>query len=135
MEAKRMIIAGSALMLALSSMAVLGQSREQQTIDEIVRKAEARERENGFCSIVGWPPGDNWEGFAAFLKGAHVGTWKVNRFANGNCELNRVTRVHQESIGRCVSYSLWSCPKGGTCGTGKVVDCLDRNGKLTRRQN
>lgn len=134
METIRMIIVGSALLL-WSSMAVVAQTHEQQTIGEIFRKAEAGETENGFCSRAGWPPGDNWDGFAAFLKAANVGSWKINTFANGNCELNRVTRVHQENVGRCVSYSLWKCTRGGTCGTGKVVDCLDQNGKLTRRQN
>jgi hypothetical protein len=131
----RMIIAASAMLLLQNSTGALAQSREQQTIDEIVRKAEAGENENGFCSRVGWPRGDNWEGFAAFLKSASVGTWKVNTFANGNCELDRVTRVHQEGGARCVTYSIWVCQKDNTCGTNNVVDCLDRNEKLTRRQN
>jgi hypothetical protein len=131
----RMIVAASAVMLLQSSTTALAQSREQRTIDEIVRKAEAGESENGFCSRTGWPNGNNWEGYKAFLINAAVGSWKVNTFNNGNCELDRVTGVHHEPVGRCVSYSIWVCQKDNTCGTNKIVDCLDQNDKLTRRQN
>jgi len=131
----RKIVAGSALaLLCSSSVTAFAQSREQQTIDEVVRKAEAGENENGFCSRTGWPTGNNYDGFVAFLRAAAVGSWKMNTFNNGNCELNRVTKVHHESGAKCVSYSLWKCSKGGTCGTGAVVDCLDANNKLRRKE-
>lgn len=105
---------------------------EQIAIDEIVRKAENKLPENGFCAGTGWPLGDNFDVFKAWLESASVGTWKVNRYANGACELNRVTRIHHdEKTGRCVSYSRWNCRRGATCLTGSAVDCLDKNGKLT----
>lgn len=101
-------------------------------VDEIVRKAESREAENGFCAGTGWPLGDDFATFKAWLEGANVGTWKANRYASGACELNRVTRIHNDAAtGRCVTYSRWNCRKGQLCLTGSAVDCLDRNGKLT----
>jgi hypothetical protein len=134
MVSLRIIIAASAVMLLQNSTTALAQSREQQTIDEIVRKSEAREVENGFCSRTGWPNGSNWEGYKKFLTTAAVGSWKVNTYDNGNCELDRVTRVHQERGAKCVSYSLWTCTRGGACGTGATVDCLEPSGQLRRRE-
>jgi len=129
---KTALIAGFALALFGGGPTARAQ---QAMIDEIVRKSEAREPESGFCARTGWPNGDNWEGFKAFLTTAEVGTWKINTFANGACELNRVTEVHNEAGAKCVSYSIWVCGKDRNCGTGKVVDCLDRNGKLNRKEN
>ena len=130
---KNAFLAVSALLLLGGSTTAFSQSA--QMIDEIARKAEAAEPEGGFCSRTGWPKGDNWEGFRSFLLTAAVGTWKVNTFANGSCELNRVTDVSQKGGTRCVTYSIWVCKPGTDCGTGKVVDCLDRNGKLERKEN
>ena len=112
----------------------LAQSREQQLIDEVVRKSEAGGMEQGMCAQTGWPPGDSVEGFTAFLNSATVGSWKVNTFKNGNCELNRVTKVHTENGGKCVTYSLWACTKDKNCGTGANVDCLDKRGVFTNRR-
>ena len=103
-------------------------------IDEIVRRSEAGAQEDGFCAVTGWPNGDNWEGFKAFLQTANVGTWKINTFKNGNCELDRVTRVHNEGSTRCVAYTLWTCTKGKACGKGASVDCLKADGTLDRRK-
>lgn len=110
------------------------QSREGRQLDEIVRKAEKGERENGFCATTGWPPGDNLEWFTQFLRGSRVGSWKVNYFANGNCQLDRVTLIVPENDGRCITYRLYACTQGGTCGTGQVTDCLDRNGTFVKRR-
>jgi hypothetical protein len=129
------IAAGSALVLLCSSETVQSQSNEQSVTAEIVRKSTARDNEDGYCSRTGWAMGDNWERFKSWLETARIGTWKVNNFANGSCEYNRVTGVHYEGNKRCVSYSIWTCSRGGTCGTGRVVDCLDPSGKLDRREN
>ncbi len=113
----------------------MAQTAEGRQIAEIVRKSEAGEQENGFCASTGWPPGDNLEWFTMFLRNARVGSWKVNAFANGNCQLDRVTLIVPENDGRCITYRLYSCTKGGTCGIGQVTDCLDRNGAFVKRRN
>src|SRR5689334_10097358 len=105
-------LVSTALVLLCGSASAFAQAREQALIDELVRKSEAAQPEGNLCGRTGWPPGDSLEGFTAFLKAAKVGAWKVNTFANGNCELNRVTRVHVENGGKCVTYKLWACTKG-----------------------
>jgi hypothetical protein len=127
------LFVGSVLLLTYGSVSALAQTREQK-IDELVSKAGAKDAENGFCASTGWPNGDKWEIFEAFLRGAQVGTSKINTFGSGACELNRVTRVHQEGTAKCVTYDVWMCAKGGRCGTNTVVDCLEKNGKLRRKQ-
>lgn len=127
-------LVSTALVLLCSSGSAFAQAREQALMDEIVRKSEAAQLEGNLCASTGWPPGDSLEGFTAFLNAAKAGSWKVNTFANGNCELNRVTRVHVENGGKCVTYKLWACTKGGNCGTGANMDCLDRNGKFVSRK-
>jgi hypothetical protein len=129
----RLLVAGSALLALCGARAALAQPAQAQ-IDEIVRKAEAKEAEGGFCGTVRWPPGDSWDGFTAHLKAARVGTWKVNTFKNGSCQYDRVTEVHQEGDAKCVSYTFWSCSKErNSCAVGKSTDCLGKDGKLKRR--
>jgi hypothetical protein len=124
----------STALVILCSGSALAQGREQALIDELVRKSEAGQLEGSLCAGTGWPPGDSLEGFTAFLNAAKAGSWKVNTFANGNCELNRVTRVHVENGGKCVTYKLWACTKGASCGTGANMDCLDSSGKFVNRK-
>lgn len=120
--------------LAAAPSPAAAQSREGRQIDEIVRKSEKGERENGFCATTGWPPGDNLEWFTQFLRAARVGSWKVNNFANGNCQLDRITLIVPENDGRCITYRHYNCTQGGVCGTGQVTDCLDRNGTFVKRR-
>jgi hypothetical protein len=126
--------------LALTAFLVSGlkaeaQTREQRVlIDEIVRKAEAREPETGFCAKTGWPSGDDPAMFARFLKAAKVGSWKVNAFRSGTCTYDRVTSVHMENGGKCVSYRAHSCVTGKFCSAITTIDCLDRNGNFVLRR-
>ena len=123
---------GAALIVSFG--AVSAQTREQGKIDEIIRKAEGKEPERGFCATTGWPQGDNLESFLTHLQSASVGSWKVSNYASGGCQYDRVTGVHMESGGKCVAYDYWRClPKEG-CGKAKSVDCLDRNGKPAQRR-
>ena len=110
------------------------QDSELRMIEEVIRRAEAREPENGICQTTRWPPGDSLEAFTAYLNAASVGSWKINNFANGNCAYDRVTAIHHENGGKCVSYTYWSCTRGGSCGIGRTVDCLDSAGVFVRRR-
>jgi len=110
-------------------------AQPQSFTDELVRKAESQGPESGFCATTSWPPGPSTEEFTAFLKSASVGTSKVNLFADGKCELNRVTRTHMENGGKCVTYDFWTCEKGRYCGKGTLVDCLNKAGVFVTRRN
>jgi hypothetical protein len=125
----------SVLLLLCASASVFAQARDQERIDELVRKAEKSEAADSFCARTGWPPGDSIEDFTTVLRGAVVGSWNVRTFSNGSCVLNRVTKVHQENGGKCVGYTFYTCPRSGACRLGKSIDCLDRNGKLLSRRN
>jgi hypothetical protein len=104
-------------------------------MDELVRKAETGEAANGFCASTGWPAGDSVADFTRLLRAAVVGASLPPRtFSNGGCVVNRVTEVHQENGGKCIGYTYYTCPKSGTCGLGKSIDCLDRNGTFVSRR-
>ena len=136
--ASRLAKAGIGSMLVLLGCNVAGyaQGNEQQLINEIIRRAEARTPEAGFCADTKWPPGSGLEGYTAYLKAAAVGSWKVNTYDSGNCSYDRVTAVHWENGGKCVTYTYWTCSKGTTCGVGSSMNCLDQNGVFVqRRQN
>ncbi|MBL8674276.1 MAG: hypothetical protein JNL07_05255 [Rhodospirillales bacterium] len=124
----------AALALACASGGASAQDSELRMIEEVIRRAEAGEPENGFCRSTRWPPGDSLEAFTAYLNAASVGSWKINNFANGNCAYDRVTAIHQEDGGKCVSYTYWSCTRDGSCGVGRSVDCLDSAGVFVRRR-
>ena len=122
------------LVVLYASASALAQSRDQQLIDEVTRKAEAAEMEQGFCATTGWGP-ISQQAYTAFLASTSVGSGKVNRFDNGQCEFNRVTRIHTENGGKCVTYSFWACPKGERCGKGAKVDCLNSAGVFVSRRD
>jgi hypothetical protein len=122
------------LLLPGQGTGALAQARDQKQIDEIVRKAESGEAADGFCARTSWPLGDRPEEFVGFLRVAVIGkSFPPRTFSNGSCVLNRVTDVHQENGAKCVGYTFYTCPKSGACGLGKSIDCLDQNGKFSRR--
>ena len=109
-------------------------AQKPELIADLIRKAEAGQQESGFCAGTGWPKGDDIADFTAFLNAAAVGTAKSNTFANGNCQFDSVIRVHEESGGKCVTLRTWICVRGGKCGRGSTVECLDRAGGFASRR-
>jgi hypothetical protein len=118
-----------------SGNSITSRSFHETHIAEMIRKAEAHEKEDGFCTQVGWPRfAGGADAFTVYLKAAKVGTWKVNTFDNGNCQYDRVTSITPENGGKCIAYTYWACDKGGTCGISKASDCLDSKGVFTTRK-
>jgi hypothetical protein len=127
-------LAAASVLLLIVGGNVANSQTEQALIDELIQKAEKNETEGSLCSRVKWPNGDNLEGFTAFLRNASVGTWTVNTYRNGNCELDRVTDVKQSANGKCVTYKIWACSRDGICGViPSTVDCLNNNGVFVTR--
>jgi hypothetical protein len=126
---------GSMLVLLCCNVVGYAQGNEQALINEIIRRAEARASEAGFCADTKWPPGSGLEAYTAYLRAAAVGSWKVNTYDSGNCSYDRVTGVHWENGGKCVTYTYWTCTKGTTCGVGSSVNCLDKNGVFIQRRS
>lgn len=128
------LVATVAFFSGSSGAAVAQGSAAQSDIDQMVRKAEGREKEEGFCQKLAWPPGLTLEQFTTWLRAANETSWKVNLFANGNCQYDRVTRIDNENGGKCVIYTYYTCSKGGTCGVGQSTDCLDSKGVFAKRR-
>ena len=124
-------LAGVMLLLGAGTSA---SAYKPELIADLIRKAEAGQQEAGFCAGTGWPKGDDVAAFTSFLSAAAVGTAKSNTFANGNCQFDSVIRVHEESGGKCVTLRTWICVRGGKCGRGSTVECLDRAGAFASRR-
>ena len=103
-------------------------------IDELVGKAQSELSEDGFCARTGWPAGDDVAKFTVLLHYAVPKFWNVSTFSNGSCVLNRVDEVLKQDGGKCVRYTFYVCVKGGKCGVGKSLDCLDSSGKFVSRR-
>lgn len=103
-------------------------------VSVLVRKAEAREADNGFCAgVTDWPPGTG-EGYVAFLRSAAIGYAKVNRFRNNlQCQFDRVIDVYNGPTGKCVRYLWWACATGSSCARGEDTECRQADGSWKRQ--
>lgn len=103
-------------------------------VSELVRKADAREADNGFCATVtDWPAGSG-EGYVSFLRTAVIGYAKVNRFRNNlQCQFDRVIDVYNGPTGKCVRYLWWACATGSSCARGEDTECLQADGSWQRQ--
>jgi hypothetical protein len=139
MTARRYVALGAAslLFLALAGPSARGQtgSAAPDPVAELIRKADAKEPENGFCATVAdWPPGSG-QSYLHFLEIARVGFAKINTFKDGaDCQFDRVTAVYQGNSGKCVRYIWWACARGSTCGYGEDTDCKQADGQWVRQR-
>lgn len=132
-RSRRNAALAAALMLAASGAAAHGQGVGPDPVAELIRKAEAREAENGFCATVDWPPGTR-ESYVRFLEIAMTGFAKINTFQNGaHCQFDRVTEIYQGPSGKCVRYTWWACASGKNCGRGADADCRQADGSWARQ--
>lgn len=137
---RRYAAKGGAALIALSSLAGGGASAQGQTgapdpVAELIRKAEAKELDGGFCAAVsGWPPGDR-RSYVYFLDGARLGFAKVNTFnAGAQCQFDRVTEVYRQNGRKCVRYAWWACVRGANCARGEDADCKLASGDWERQR-
>ena len=105
---------------------------EVNPLQELLRKVEAKETEDGFCKTVDWPKGDNRATYVAWLNGAAAGFGKVNKFASGTCQYDEVVRVFMRDGRRCVEYRWHACQPERTCGRGSDTECKSQNGEWNR---
>jgi hypothetical protein len=124
----------AAAALALAAILPAHAQGNGDPVSELVRKAEARENDNGFCATVtDWPPGTG-EGYVQFLRIASIGYAKVNRFRNNaQCQFDRVVDVYNGPAGKCVRYIWWACATGSSCARGEDTECLQADGSWQRQ--
>jgi hypothetical protein len=125
----------AAIALCLLTFNVAAARAQSPLIEELVHKAERSEAEDGFCARSQWPAGDSSDDFAAFLRSAVEKSWRVSTFSTGACVYNLVTAVKPSGGDRCVSYTYYTCARGGVCGVGKSIDCVRPDGTYTRRSD
>jgi hypothetical protein len=118
------------IFLLLNGQTIFAQSELELAV-ELVRKAKARESENGFCSKVAWNGLDR-ESYVRWLEGATNGTTKVNKWANGNCQFDEVTQISSRDGRKCVHYTWHTCVPGGECGMGSDIECKQSDGAWRR---
>jgi hypothetical protein len=108
-------------------------SAQDQTVQELVRKVDAEERDNGFCSSVPWYT-TNPQAERRFLENAQIGTAEAARFPSGECSYTYVTNVYEGSYGKCVRYTWWACGPTTTCGKGESLYCKNEGGGFSRQK-
>ena len=124
---------GALALLMLAAAASAASAQAPDPVAELIRKADVKEPDNGFCAAVDWPLGTR-ESYVNWLRGAVVGSAKVNRFSNGeHCQFDRVTQVYAGASGRCLRYTWWACATGKGCARGDDAECLQANGDWQRQ--
>ncbi|HEY7609858.1 MAG TPA: hypothetical protein VIF14_11555 [Alphaproteobacteria bacterium] len=132
-RAMRRLCAAALMMPALAVQPSHGQAGPDP-VSELIRKAEAKEPDNGFCArITDWPAGTR-ETYIYFLGVAVLGFGKVNRFQNNtHCQFDRVTEIYSGPSGKCVRYTWWACATDKGCASGSDADCRMPHGDWKRQ--
>lgn len=127
-------LAGAAALLVPVLATAPAQAQSRDPVSELIRKAEAKEPDNGFCvNITDWPAGTR-ESYVYFLRVAVLGFGKVNRFQNNtHCQFDRVTEIYSGPSGKCVRYTWWACATDKGCGRGTDAECQQANGDWRRQ--
>jgi len=105
---------------------------QDTTVQELMRKVEARESENGFCSSVPWAMTDD-AGEHRFLENAAVGSAEAARFSSGACSYTYVTEVYPGQYGKCLRYTWWACGPGKICAKGESAWCKNAQGSFDQQ--
>jgi hypothetical protein len=89
---------------------------QQALIRELIRKAEAGERENGFCARTNWPTVGWGVAVGRIPRGGGTTAVKVP-ISNlpPACLFIRAQAVYAERLGFCRQFDAWACTIGGTC--------------------
>ena len=108
----------------------LAQDTQDALIQELFRKAAAREGENGYCARTGWreeTPETHDTNIEIWDRGV-VGSTKtfIDMPGGGGtpyCGYARILEVYQEAGQRCIRVQLWYCSIGRSCATQSFSGC------------
>ena len=84
----------------------------QAMVRELMRKAQANERENGFCARVTWPRGS-----LDTIASRPAGELAVYKYSDGSCNAARLGASfrHARDGKPCRWITIYQCDKGGSC--------------------
>lgn len=125
------LVAVACLVAALGATEGRAQNNEKELIQEVIRKAAARENEGGFCATTGWrlETAETHDSNIVIYETGTVGSTKtfINR-ARGQtdyCAYLRIAEVFSEAGRRCVRTQIWYCTVGTTCALARFKGCRD----------
>jgi len=107
-------------------------------VDEVIRKAQGRERENGFCARVSWPVmAGRFDGVRKASSSGGFVPWTEQD--SGKLFLCGVWRVSAETARQGIKVrraTSWACMvSAGSCGAFGPFDlCLNRSGEWVTRK-
>lgn len=120
-------VVGGALVAAIAPPA----HAQDQSVQDMILKAQRGDRDDGLCTRVSWPTTTPQEEHN-FLEKAYVGLSEAAKFKSGACSYTRVDEVYQGARGKCVRYTWWACQPGFTCATGESLFCKNDRGGFDR---
>ena len=103
---------------------------QQPLVVEVMRKAQAKEAENGFCARTNWRTLTPQETDAAFdrdVTGSRRVHNNVARPPTG-CGFMRTLEVFEEAGRRCLRNASWQCPVAGRCNYSLHKFCKNSDG-------
>lgn len=107
---------------------------EPNPLAELLRKVDAKEKDDGFCAKLRWAAGDNRQRYVRWLEAAVEGSAKVNKLKGGTqCQYDEVTGITSDKGRKCVHYSWHACVTGSVCGGGADVECKQADGSWKRK--
>ena len=104
---------------------------ELEQMAELVRKAEARERENGHCATLAWPVRDSLDPFYAFLDEGRQGGIYLAKLQIGNirgCSYYRMDATYTDQGRKCARPMGWACTEGAACAVSRAAWCRRSDG-------
>lgn len=137
MKLVRAILLACAVLVAPGAMAQLSSPQEQAQLrktQELMRKAEAGERENGICAtLLHWPLRTSVDDFFRYLDDGRIGAefFARSRYpSTGGCSYYRVkAQLASPENHKCWRTSHWSCfdfgSEAGKCSALERVWCRD----------
>ena len=115
---------GAAVLAAASASAALAQD---YLIDEIIRKADRREPENGFCARTGWRMESSRNDTVGFYENATIGTFKIFQDSFSArydyCAYLHVDDIFYEDNRRCLRAQMWFCEYNRPCARRAYKGC------------
>ncbi len=104
-------------------------TREQ--MDEMVRRGEAGENENGFCATLPWPVRASLQPFYGFLEIGRPGAVylaKLQTTGVRGCSYYRMDVIFTDAGKKCARTVGWACTEGERCVVSRAIWCREPNG-------
>ena len=103
----------------------------QEQMQELVRKGETGEAENGYCATLAWPVRGSLEPFYGFLERGEPGGVYLAKLQTSNvrgCSYYRMDSIFDDAGQKCARTVGWACTEGARCVVSRAIWCRDPSG-------